>query len=359
MLRHFGKTNKPPLILSQQCLLIFVPLGDCTTTRYGGYPAKSKRAEKVKGKEFRIGEVLVKLQSTECEIKTESIKLFVDENRDAPPAIFVVKANKIGKIPLVFSVWQDQNMIASIIHQIDIVEMYSKPELSIERNSGQVSVEKPSAASVDAMVSMERELRRREEESLLRSERRELERLYAESRIMGYSHEIRLELNRVQRELERSQELRFMLERLLREKATREFSSQLFFEYRHLLREVEKQYEKLEFLLARFYQETGSKESRSEPKFNLERLLRDAQKAENQLPVLTILLKIFQVCPMMEEHSVYEQMRHFSGCSRCFFYIRKEPEKEELHPFLKGFIVYCYRENLLRNLEQDIRYDHT
>jgi hypothetical protein len=32
----FGKTNKPPLILSQQCLLIFALLGDCTTTGYGG-----------------------------------------------------------------------------------------------------------------------------------------------------------------------------------------------------------------------------------------------------------------------------------------------------------------------------------
>lgn len=43
----FGKINKPPLILFQQCLLICALLGDCTTTRYGGYPVKSKRAEKV------------------------------------------------------------------------------------------------------------------------------------------------------------------------------------------------------------------------------------------------------------------------------------------------------------------------
>ena len=32
----FGKTEKPPPIFSQQYLLIFALLGDCTTTRYGG-----------------------------------------------------------------------------------------------------------------------------------------------------------------------------------------------------------------------------------------------------------------------------------------------------------------------------------
>lgn len=156
-----------------------------------------------------------------------------------------------------------------------------------------------------------------------------------------------------------------MLERLLREIATREFSPQLFTEYRRLLREVEEQYEKLEFFLARFYHEMESRESRiesrressSEPEFNLDRLLRDAQKAESQLPVLTILLKIFQVCPMMGEPSVYEQMKHYSKCSQCFSYIRKEPGKEKLHPFLRGFLVYCYRENLLRNLEQEVPLD--
>ncbi len=78
--------------------------------------------EPVKGRKLRRGEVEAQLSSPSCEVTPETVKLFIDEHLDAPPAIFTVRAKKTGRVPLIFSVWQDGGQIHSVIHHIESVE---------------------------------------------------------------------------------------------------------------------------------------------------------------------------------------------------------------------------------------------
>lgn len=77
--------------------------------------------EPVEGRKLRRGTVEVKLTSHECDIVPAGIKLFVDEDMDAPPAIFTVQARESGSTSLIFSLWQDGGQIASITHGVEIV----------------------------------------------------------------------------------------------------------------------------------------------------------------------------------------------------------------------------------------------
>ncbi len=66
------------------------------------------------------------------------------------------------------------------------------------------------------------------------------------------------------------------------------------------------------------------------------------------------VLKIFQICPMISERTVFDQMRHFSGCGRCLEYIVQEHVNTtavQLHPFLEGFSDYAKRKDIPLFLE--------
>ncbi len=90
-------------------------------------PVKTREAEvdlkfePVEGRKLRRGEVAVKLTSHECEITPGSINLFVDEDIDAPAAIFTVRSNQVGNTNLIFSLWQDGGQISTISHSVEIV----------------------------------------------------------------------------------------------------------------------------------------------------------------------------------------------------------------------------------------------
>lgn len=62
------------------------------------------------------------------------------------------------------------------------------------------------------------------------------------------------------------------------------------------------------------------------------------------------ILNIFQICPMISESDIQGQMKHFSGCGRCFDYIYQRshlrPNHVELHPFLEKFALYAQRYEL-------------
>jgi hypothetical protein len=47
--------------------------------------------------------------------------LFIDEQQDAPPAIFTVTARRLGKLALEFSLWQDGGKITALSHTIEVV----------------------------------------------------------------------------------------------------------------------------------------------------------------------------------------------------------------------------------------------
>jgi len=76
----------------------------------------------VEDRKLRRGEVEVMLRSPQCDITPFNIKLFVDEDLDAPPAIFTVHAREAGDIALVFTVMQDGVQIHSVVHPIKAVE---------------------------------------------------------------------------------------------------------------------------------------------------------------------------------------------------------------------------------------------
>jgi len=95
----------------------------------------------VKRRTLRRGEVDVKLSSPHCDVTPESISLFVDEHLDAPPAIFTVQAKRIGRAPLLFSMWQDGGQIAAVTHNVRVLDGEGQPRAVIETNSTTVPVQ--------------------------------------------------------------------------------------------------------------------------------------------------------------------------------------------------------------------------
>jgi hypothetical protein len=78
-----------------------------------------------------------------------SVKLFVDEHLDAPPAIFTVKAIQAGPAALIFSVWQDGGQIASISHLAQVVDAGERPKAGISAGSYAIPVQPPAATVIN------------------------------------------------------------------------------------------------------------------------------------------------------------------------------------------------------------------
>ena len=103
-----------PLTEEQLRAELGVPDRVAVSTRTGEADIKF---EPIGDRKLRRGEVIIRLTSPACEVVPASIKLFVDEHLDAPPAIFTVKAIQPGPAALIFSVWQDGGQIASVSHR--------------------------------------------------------------------------------------------------------------------------------------------------------------------------------------------------------------------------------------------------
>lgn len=98
--------------------------------------------ELVEDRTFRSGELTVKLESPECEIEQDCRKLFIHEHRDAPPAYFALKAKKIGEIQLIFTILQDEHLIASVAHLIESIQRFEEQDISIQKSSSLISGKK-------------------------------------------------------------------------------------------------------------------------------------------------------------------------------------------------------------------------
>ena len=101
--------------------------------------------ENIAGRSLRRGNVEIHLDSPFCEIAPASIPLFISEHLDAPPAMFRVTPRRLGKIPLNFSLWQDEMEIASIIHSINCSDTES---LNTSRNTLSIPVEETPVISI-------------------------------------------------------------------------------------------------------------------------------------------------------------------------------------------------------------------
>ena len=87
--------------------------------------------------------MIIRLTSPACEVVPASIKLFVDEHLDAPPAIFTVKAIKPGPAALIFSVWQEGGQIASVSHLVQVVDAAKQPRAGIRAGSSTIPMQAP------------------------------------------------------------------------------------------------------------------------------------------------------------------------------------------------------------------------
>lgn len=96
--------------------------------------------EPVEGRSLRRGEVEVRLQAADCEVTPEHIKLFVDEHLDAPPAIFTLRARQVGRIPAIFSAYQDGGQICSVTHHIRVVPDDRQPDTTLQTETNTVPV---------------------------------------------------------------------------------------------------------------------------------------------------------------------------------------------------------------------------
>lgn len=104
-------------------------------------PIPTPETEPRRERKLRRGEVEVRLTSTRGEVTPNSMKLFVDEDLDAPPAIFTVRAREVGQIPLFFSLWQDGGQIAFVSHHLEALDPSHQPQTKVDTNSHVVPVE--------------------------------------------------------------------------------------------------------------------------------------------------------------------------------------------------------------------------
>ncbi|OQY48738.1 MAG: hypothetical protein B6242_01605 [Anaerolineaceae bacterium 4572_78] len=94
----------------------------------------------IEGRNLRRGEIEVRIQASGTTITPNKMKIFVDENLEAPCAIFTIKAKQLGMLPIQFSVWQDRENIATIRHRIEIIGQQTPPKIAIETKSLVISV---------------------------------------------------------------------------------------------------------------------------------------------------------------------------------------------------------------------------
>lgn len=92
--------------------------------------------EPIKGTRMRRGAVEVRLGSPHCEVEPSAVELFVDEDLDAPPAIFAVWARTMGHVSLIFSVWQEEKQLALVTHHIQAKSDIEQPQVMIGTRTG-------------------------------------------------------------------------------------------------------------------------------------------------------------------------------------------------------------------------------
>lgn len=88
---------------------------------------------------LRRGEVKVQLDAAGGNVEPNHMTLFIDEQQDAPPAIFKVTARRIGMLPLEFSLWQDGGKITSLSHTIEVVSQQIG-DYSLQESSNPVPI---------------------------------------------------------------------------------------------------------------------------------------------------------------------------------------------------------------------------
>jgi hypothetical protein len=101
-------------------------------------------------RKLRRGQVEVKLVGTDCSITPEGIKLFVDEDLDAPPAIFTVRAERPSSLSLIFSLWQEGAQIAAITHRVQVTPDADARTAAIKTGSQTIPVEDAQPVSLHA-----------------------------------------------------------------------------------------------------------------------------------------------------------------------------------------------------------------
>lgn len=95
----------------------------------------------------------------------------------------------------------------------------------------------------------------------------------------------------------------------------------------------------------------------------LKQLALEYLRAEGRVKALTLsrALQIFQICPMIDEPDVREQMRHFINCGMCLHYIHERygqqqyPQWVVVHPLLEGFLRFCQQREWAEVLEWGVR----
>ncbi|MCC6905594.1 MAG: CHAT domain-containing protein [Anaerolineae bacterium] len=104
------------------------------------------RFDPVKGRMLRRGEVEIVLDGLNCTARPPSLKLFVDETLDAPPAIFAVRTGQPGRASLIFKVLQDGVQLASVTHHVEILAVLAQtaaPEVRTHTLDGGESERQP------------------------------------------------------------------------------------------------------------------------------------------------------------------------------------------------------------------------
>ena len=134
------RPDTQPLTEEQLRAELGVPDRVAVSTRAGEADVKF---EPVGDRKLRRGEVIIRLTSPACDVVPASIKLFVDEHLDAPPAIFTVKAIKPGPAALIFNVWQDGGQIASVSHLVLVVDAAKQPRAGIRAGSSAIPMQAP------------------------------------------------------------------------------------------------------------------------------------------------------------------------------------------------------------------------
>jgi hypothetical protein len=74
---------------------------------------------------------------------------------------------------------------------------------------------------------------------------------------------------------------------------------------------------------------------------------------------LEAVLKVFQACPMIQESTLTDQLKHFTGCGRCIEYISRDSIRAQalvLHPLLERFLRWSresgFTEHFVHHAEQ-------
>ncbi|MGB8645210.1 MAG: CHAT domain-containing protein [Anaerolineae bacterium] len=103
--------------------------------------AAEVKFQPVEGRKLRRGQVQVSLSSPTCDITPPQINLFVDEDVDAPAAIFVVYARTEGQLPLIFAVQQDGGQIATIVQYVQAQNKIAPSPTNLQKSSHTIPVQ--------------------------------------------------------------------------------------------------------------------------------------------------------------------------------------------------------------------------